>query len=117
MRDQAKLSMARQLRRTETVAERRLWEQLRNRRLANTKFVRQAPVGPYIVDFVCRENKLIIEVDGATHSSESEVAKDNRRSSRLSTLGYRIIRFHNDEIINGMDEVLTLINEALEYRD
>ena len=79
-------------------------------------FVRQAPVGPYIADFLCRENKLIVEVDGATHSTDAEVANDSNRSRHLAALGYRVIRFHNDEIVNGLDEVLTLIAEALPSR-
>ncbi len=116
MRHGAKLSTARLLRRDETFAEKRLWEQLRNRTLEGFKFVRQAPVGPYIADFLCRENKLIIEVDGATHSSDAEIAKDANRSKHLATLGYRVIRFHNDEIVNGLDEVPTLIVEVLAHR-
>ena len=73
MRDGAKLSTARQFRRDETFAEKRLWEQLRNRTLEGFKFVRQAPAGPYIADFLCRENKLIFEVDGATQQTGSLV--------------------------------------------
>ena len=114
MRVGAKLEAAERLRRNETRAEKRLWGQLRNRQLKNFKFVRQAPLGPYIVDFLCREQNLIVEVDGATHSKETEISGDLRRASHLQALGYGIIRLQNDEVINGMDEVLTLILEALE---
>ena len=116
MRDGAKLNEARQLRRNESLAEKRLWEQLRKRQLANIKFVRQAPVGPYIADFLCRERLFIIEVDGATHSTGIELTRDAARTRFLESKGYRIIRFHNDEIIHGMDEVLILIGEALSRR-
>jgi very-short-patch-repair endonuclease len=70
------LSNARSLRHTETAAEIRLWEQLRNRRLCGLKFVRQLPIGYFIADFACRERKLIVEVDGATHGEVREVAYD-----------------------------------------
>ncbi|MGQ0485233.1 MAG: endonuclease domain-containing protein [Hyphomicrobiales bacterium] len=113
MRDNAKLSAARLLRRSDTLAEKRLWEQLRNRQLEGFKFVRQAPVGPYIADFLCREHRLVVEVDGATHSSGAEMERDFNRTSHLAKLGYRVIRFQNDEIVTGMDQVLTLILEAL----
>ena len=113
MRDGQKLETARQLRTDSTPAEKRLWEQLRNRQLAKQKFRRQAPIGPYIVDFICLERKLIIEIDGWTHSTEAEVLNDKRRTSYLESQGYKVIRFHNAEIKEGMDEVMTLIAEAL----
>jgi very-short-patch-repair endonuclease len=105
MRIGAKPETAKRLRRNETWAEKRLWVQLRNRQLKNFKFVRQAPLGPYIVDFLCREQNLIVEVDGATHSTETEISEDLRRASQLQALGYKIVRFQNDEVINGMDEL------------
>jgi very-short-patch-repair endonuclease len=72
MRPQAKLTRARELRRDAPIAERKLWEQLRNRNLDGLKFVRQEPIGPYVADFVCRDIKLVVEVDGGTHSTEHE---------------------------------------------
>ncbi|MBL8895066.1 MAG: DUF559 domain-containing protein [Rhizobiales bacterium] len=113
MREAAKLSIARDLRRDSTLAEKRLWEQLRNRKLDGFKFVRQAPVGPYIADFLCREGGLIVEVDGATHSTAVELASDRRRTEALGTIGYRVIRVQNEEVIHGMDQTLALILEAL----
>ena len=113
MRDGSKLNSARALRRNETFAEKRLWEQQRNRTVEGFKFGRQVPIGPFIADFVCRDLKLIIEVDGATHSTDEELQKDMRRTDYLVAYGYHVIRFQNDEILNGMDEVLTLILEAL----
>ena len=113
MREGQKTFTARRLRRDETVAEKRLWAQLRNSRLGGSKFVRQAPVGPYIADFLCRELRFIIEADGATHSTDAELARDLNRTARLQQLGYSMLRVQNDEAINGMDELLTVIRDAL----
>ncbi len=113
MREGQKLETAKQLRVDSTPAEKRLWEQLRNRQMAKQKFRRQVPVGPYIVDFICLEKKLIIEIDGWTHSTEAEVSNDKRRTTFLESQGFKIIRFQNIEIKEGLDEVLTLIAEAL----
>ena len=115
MREMAKLGFARKLRTDETLAEKRLWQQLRNRQQNGVKFVRQAPVGPFVADFLCREFRLVVEVDGATHSSDEEVARDEARTRWLGANGYRVIRFHNDEVMNGMDEVLILISGALSH--
>lgn len=113
MREGQKTFTARRLRKDETIAEKRLWEQLRGRTLEGRKFVRQAPVGPYIADFVCREAKLAVEADGATHSTPDELASDRARTQYLEAEGYHVLRFQNDEIINGMDEVLNIIRSAL----
>jgi very-short-patch-repair endonuclease len=104
---------ARHLRHDETLAEKRLWAQLRNRQCAGLKFVRQSPAGPYIADFLCREMRFIVEVDGATHSTDAEVARDHARTQHLKHLGYTVFRVQNDEVIHGMDEVLTLIRDAV----
>ena len=82
------------------------WRELRNRLLNGHKFVRQAPVGPYFVDFLCREKKVIVEVDGGTHSTSSETVSDNRRTVHLRRLGYRIFRVTNGDIYNSLDGVL-----------
>ena len=73
MREGQKTFTARRLRKDETLAEKRLWEQLRNRTLDGYKFVRQSPAGPYIADFMCRASKLIVEADGATHATSAEL--------------------------------------------
>ena len=113
MRENQKTESARQLRIDSTPAEKRLWDQLRNRQLENAKFRRQAPIGLFIVDFICLDKKLIIELDGWTHSTEAEVANDIRRTAFLESQGFKVIRFQNIEIKDGMDEVLTLIKQAL----
>jgi very-short-patch-repair endonuclease len=104
---------ARDLRRNATSAESKLWSQLRNRQLDGFKFVRQEPIGPFIVDFLCRQRKLVIEVDGATHSSDAEVARDESRTEYLTERGYTVIRFQNEDIYDGMDFVVEEIRKAL----
>ena len=111
--DRFQLPRARQLRRGSTLAEARLWEQLRAKRLDGVKFVRQHPIGPYFADFASRSHRFIVEVDGATHSTAAETGHDQLRTNYLVRLGYRIIRVTNDEVLNGIDEVLTLIGDAL----
>ncbi len=103
---------ARILRKAETAAEIKLWEQLRNRRLSGLKFVRQLPIGPYVADFVCRECKLIIEVDGATHSSDEEVAYDTRRTAYLEGAGYRVVHVWNLDVFKYLDGVLETVLRA-----
>ena len=101
-----KTNRARTLRANETSAEAKLWDELRNRRLAELKFVRQAPVGPYFVDFLCRERKLIVEIDGGTHGTAGEIAADAAREDALRGLGYRIFRAWNGEIYDNIDGVI-----------
>ncbi len=105
--------VARKLRRLSTSAESRLWAELRNRQLENFKFVRQEPVGEYVGDFVCREARLVVEVDGATHSTEEEVCRDAIRTASLEGLGYKVIRVQNDDVYNAMEGVLDTILAAL----
>jgi BirA family transcriptional regulator, biotin operon repressor / biotin---[acetyl-CoA-carboxylase] ligase len=103
---------ARRLRRDSTDAERKLWLALRNRGVAGAKSCRQVPVGPYIRDFVCKEAKLIVEVDGGQHN---EVV-DRHRTRQLATKGYRILRFWNNDVTANMGGVLLTISDALERR-
>ncbi len=107
---------ARSLRRAQTEAERQLWRRLRARGLNGFKFVRQEPIGPYFADFVCREEMLVVEVDGATHSSDDEVGHDGRRANLLLSRGYRVARVANDEVYRNMDGVLETILAAIERR-
>ena len=78
--------------------------------------MRQAPIGPYFGDFVCREEKLAVEVDGATHSTALELRRDARRAGYLSTQGYRIVRIANDDVYRNLGGVLETILAALERR-
>jgi very-short-patch-repair endonuclease len=113
MRDGARTSLARQLRKCGTAAERRLWQELRNRKLDGCKSVRQATVGPYLADFLCRKGKLIVEVDGATHSSETDILSDNQRTAHLGRPGFKVIRLQNIEVLDTMGQALMVIREAL----
>ena len=107
---------SRELRQEQSEAERQLWRRLRGRLVGGFKFVRQEPFGPYFVDFVCREEKLVIEIDGATHSTDEERRRDAKREEFLCKLGYRITRFRNDEVYRNMEGVLETILAALERR-
>ncbi len=97
-------------------AEAQLWSRLRNRQLAGLKFVRQAPIEPYFADFLCREHKLVIEVDGGTHSTEAEAAADCKRTQELRRMGYRVFRAHNSDIYENIDGVLDTLLAFIEYR-
>jgi len=101
---------ARELRIVMTDAERRLWATLRGRRLRGYKFRRQHPVGPFILDFVCIEHRLVIEADGGQHSDN---ATDDHRTAWLSRRGWRVIRFWNNEILSNTEGVQEAILEAL----
>jgi very-short-patch-repair endonuclease len=102
----------RRLRRMDSASEQRLWAQLRGRRLAGLKFVRQLPVENYVVDFACRERRLVVEVDGATHSTSEEAAYDARRTACLELQGWRVLRVTNDDVSNRLDGVLESIMRA-----
>jgi very-short-patch-repair endonuclease len=92
-----------------TRAEVLLWNQLRRRQLGEFRFNRQVEIGPDIVDFVCREKKLIVEVDGATHGEDVELARDRRRTVFLQSRGFRVVTATNMEVYNAMDVVLERI--------
>ena len=111
--DIVKTERARSLRRDTTGAEAKLWRKLRNRGLAGHKFVRQAPIGRYFVDFACREKCLVIEIDGATHSTESELIYDAQRTLALADAGFRVVRIFNADVYENMDGVLETIFAAL----
>ncbi|MEQ8400088.1 MAG: endonuclease domain-containing protein [Roseitalea porphyridii] len=100
--EKEKLAFARAMRADPTPAENRLWQVLRGRRLGGLKFKRQEPMGPYIVDFVCHDKRLIVEVDGGQHS---ESAQDRIRDGHLESSGYRVLRFWNDEVMQNPDGV------------
>ena len=107
---------ARKLRREPSKAEAILWRALRNRQVEGFKFVRQEPVGPYIVDFLCRSERLVIEIDGATHGERDEIARDTARTGWLKANGYRVIRFQNADVYEGMDWVIERIVRELRAR-
>ena len=108
-----KTARARRLRREATAAEQRLWQFLRGRQISNAKFVRQEPIGPFFADFACRKSKLVIEIDGATHSTPEELEHDARRTAFLTSQGYRVIRFSNEQILGDLDPVIHIIIQHL----
>ena len=83
------------------------------RRLNGLKFVRQEPIGSYFADFVCRELDLVVEVDGATHSTESERRHDERRTEVLRARGYRVVRLANEDVFRNLDGALETIVAAI----
>ena len=98
-----RICRARELRRNLTDAERALWRVLRNRQVSGYRFRRQAPIGPYIVDFVCFEIRLVIEVDGGQHVEQAKY--DDERTAWLEDAGFRVVRFCNNEVLEDMGAV------------
>jgi len=108
--NEVKTQRARCLRRAATKAETALWYRLRSRSLNGHKFVRQEPIGPYTVDLICRERRLVIEVDGGQHADNpNDVARDKW----LIDHKYRVLRFWNNDVLSDMAGVLETIATAL----
>jgi very-short-patch-repair endonuclease len=105
---------ARDLRKEATDAEQWLWQQLRSRRLLGYKFRRQIPVGDYIIDFLCKEQKLVVELDGSQH--QEQVDYDQQRTGYLETQGYMVVRYWNNEVLQHGDDVLEDIISRLQGR-
>ena len=103
---------ARTLRRNQTPEEEILWKTLRNRFLT-VKFRRQWSIGGYLVDFVCFERNLIIELDGPQHAEENAAAYDAVRTEFLEVSGFKVIRFWNSQIETNLDTVLHTIQQSL----
>jgi very-short-patch-repair endonuclease len=109
-RNEKTIRIARRLRANQTDAETVLWNRIRNRQVDGHKFVRQVPILGYICDFVCRERRLIVEVDGGQHN---ESAADVIRDRRLTEDGYRVLRFWNNDVLGNIEGVLTAIQIEL----
>lgn len=108
--------LARKLRKNQTPQEQKLWNLLRNRQILGYKFKRQHPIGNYIVDFVCREIKLVIELDGGQHNTTDGIIYDNERSKYLQSIGFNILRFWNNEIDNNIEGVYQKIVKSIQNR-
>jgi very-short-patch-repair endonuclease len=106
---------ARSLRNRSTEAERRLWSHLRDRRLMGFKFKRQAPRGRYVVDFLCVEAALAVELDGSQHATYRRQA-DQRRTDDFEREGLAVLRFWNNDVLTNLYGVLNLIVETLTQR-
>lgn len=114
MRENTKGKFARELRRHMTDAERHLWRHLRRRNLAGAKFRRQHPIGPYVVDFVCLEHRLVVELDGGQHLGS---ATDAHRDAWLRAHGFQILRFWNDQALVQTEAVLERVFATLDTPD
>jgi len=110
MRQGQKRDRARELRRTMTDAERQLWRCLRLRQLEGYRFRRQVPIGPYVVDFLCLQARLVVEVDGGQHA---DAPADRRRDAFLRRRGFRVLRFWNNQVLAQPDAVCEVILRRL----
>jgi very-short-patch-repair endonuclease len=108
------INLAKEFRKTQTVAEKLLWDALRNHGFSNFKFRRQHPVKWFIADFYCHEVRLIIEVDGGIHKEYFQAEHDQGRTSEIETLGIHVIRFSNEEILSDLETVLQSIQNFIQ---
>src|SRR5215510_3537016 len=100
------VDLKRRLRSDMTGPETRLWSKLRAPQLNGMKFRRQHGIGPYIVDFYCPEQSFVIEIDGDSHADAEQIDKDQRRDRYLQSIGLRVVRYRNNDIIKNLDGVL-----------
>ncbi len=111
--DKRVTAISRRLRSADNDAESVLWTELRNRRLNGFKFLRQCPIGPYFADFVCRENQLVVEVDGSQHAVSPS---DRVRDAFMLTKDWSVLRIWNTDVFTAKEAVLETILAALEHR-
>jgi very-short-patch-repair endonuclease len=104
---------ARALRGEMTLAERRLWSELRGKQIEGHRFRRQHPLGSYIADFACLEKMLVIELDGGQH--QEQVEYDERRTAFMQQQGWQVLRFWNNDVMNNLDGALTRVVAALTF--
>jgi very-short-patch-repair endonuclease len=107
--------LQRNLRNAPTDAERLLWRHLKARQIEGCKFRRQHPYGDYILDFVCLERKVIVELDGSQHFDSATY--DAKRSQFLRLAGFKVLRFWNNEVVGELDGVLEVVRRELVVRD
>ncbi|HZT50161.1 MAG TPA: DUF559 domain-containing protein [Hyphomicrobiaceae bacterium] len=107
-------SLAKGMRRRQTKAEARLWSRPRDRRLDNLNFRRQVPRGRFVVDFLCDEAMLVLEVDGSQHDDNE--TQDRARTAYLESLGYLVLRFRNFDVLQNTDRVLDHVYEVAAKR-
>jgi very-short-patch-repair endonuclease len=103
-------TIAKTLRKKSTDAENVLWKQLRRKQLEGLKFRRQQPIDNYVVDFVCFEKRIVIEVDGGQHSIERD--KDSERDNYLVINGFKVLMFWNNEVLQNIEGVLEMIRKS-----
>ncbi len=105
--------LARVLRKNSTLHEKKLWNLLRNRQFHNLKFKRQYPINKYIVDFVCIEKALIVELDGGQHNEDKNIILDDERTKILEDLGFTVIRFWNNDVSENIEGVMSKLEEYI----
>ena len=110
-----KTAFAKHLRKRMTPGEVKLWSKLRMKRFHGLKFRRQVPIGPFIVDFLCAEKQLIIEVDGDAHFEPGAKEKDLRREEYLKAQGFAVLRFLNSEIVCDLDSAIEVLERELGF--
>ncbi len=108
-----KMKFTKKLRRVMTPEEKILWELLRNRHSRGVKFRRQVNIGQYIVDFLCKEQKVVLEIDGGVHDTEQQKEHDQTRTVFLEEHGYTVLRIKNEDIHNNLQGVLHTIHKFL----
>ncbi len=101
--------MAKDLRKRSTYTEQVLWKYLRAKHFEGLKFRRQQPIGSYIVDFVCIEKKIIVELDGGQHALPEEMQNDRKRDQWFEGQGYKVLRFWDNEVLSDIHGVLEVI--------
>ena len=104
---------SRKLRKNMTEAEGKLWKHIRKRQIKGVQFLRQRPIGNYIVDFYAPETKLVIEVDGGQHFSEEGKESDRNRDSFLNSLGLRVKRYNNHDVLTNIDGVVSDLTRSM----
>ncbi len=104
---------AQEMRHDPTPAEDCLWQRIRNRQIQGAKFRRQHTIEGFIVDFVCIEARLVIEVEGHIHNNIDQLMRDLERQAMLETKGFRVVQFSNHAVLHATDAVLQVINAIL----
>lgn len=115
MKNKRLIPLAKNLRKRATDAERLLWRYLRAKRMEGIKFRRQEPIGNYIVDFICFDKRIIVEIDGGQHARDENVNRDKERDEWLRTQGFKVLRFWNNEVLNNINGVWEVIRNHCFY--
>ncbi|MEK7212032.1 MAG: endonuclease domain-containing protein [Patescibacteria group bacterium] len=103
----------RELRKNQTDAERKFWQQIKNKKIAGLKFYRQFGVGPYILDFYCSKLRLAVELDGGQHSETPRAEYDTKRTEYLQSKNIKVLRFWNNDVLKNMEGVIIKLQEEI----
>lgn len=109
-----KYILARKLRKNSSIQECLLWKILRNRQFYGFKFKRQVPIGEYIVDFVCKEKQIIIEIESEEYNTEENILNKRKRIEYLHSKGYKVIQFLNNDVYKNINGVYNKLKEIFE---